>query len=204
MYWSAIKAGWKIVLGAVVVVVAAAVVLSWQTTPQYVASTRLFVTMQTGSDDLDEYYQRSAIAQQRVASYVVLAMSGAAVDEVSEIVGFEVKPEDVEAQTVLGTAIIEIRALDTDRRRALSVASAYQEVLPRLVDEIEQVGDATSERVKLTMVQEAGIPVDPLSPALRNLVAGLLLGLTLGVGLAVLRFAIQREAKADRPGTGAI
>lgn len=62
-YWLALMTSWKMLLGAVVLSIAAASALTWPITSQHVASTSLFVAMEPGSDNLNELYRRSAMAE---------------------------------------------------------------------------------------------------------------------------------------------
>lgn len=214
-YWLAIKAGWKIILGTLVVALAAAAVLSWPTTPQYVSSTSLFVAAETGSKDLNELYQRNAVASQRLASYVVLATSDSVADEVSKAVGFPVdsevataatagEPVDVQSSVVEGSVIMQISVTDSDPERARDIATAYGEVLPQTIGELEQVRDTSGPQVQVRVIDAADLPTSPLpTPVLRNLMAALILGLGAGVGLAVLRYVLAADKTHAAPGADA-
>lgn len=206
-YVLAIKAGWKIILGTLVVAVAAAVVLSLQATPSYVSTTRLFVASLTGGDDLDEFYQRSAAANLRIASYAEVASSGAAAEAVSEELGYPVDPGSVTAAVVTGTVVLQVSVTDADAERAQEIATAYAEVLPGIVAELDKAASPFGQQVGLQVIDEAGLPGAAPTALLRNLLAAVVLGLGLGIGIAVLRYALRQDrddrAAASSPPAGA-
>lgn len=203
-YWLALKAGWMIILGALLVAVAVGALLTWPTTPQYVSSTRFFVAANTGSEDLSELFERNAVAQQRVASYVVLATSASVAADASDALGFPVSSGAVTATLVPETVIIELSVTDSDPERAHDIATAYGEVLPEAIESLEQVGDASTTGVRLTVIDEAGLPTSPVpTPVRRTMMVVLILGLGAGIGLAVVRYALVHGDTSAPPPPGA-
>jgi capsular polysaccharide biosynthesis protein len=196
-YWLAVKTGWKIVLGTLAVSLAAAAVLTWPSSPQYVSSTRLFMAAQVGSQDLEELYQRNAIVQQRVATYVEVATSSSVALKVGKTLGSRVDTGAVQAVVVPGTVILEISVTDSNPERAHDVAGAYAEVLPGAIEDLEQMGGSTEAPVQARVIDEPSLPASPVpSSVMRNLMLAVLLGLGIGVGLASLRYAIQQDGGA--------
>ncbi len=199
-YLLAMRSGWKIILGTVVVALAAASVLSWPTatTTPYVSHTKLFVAAPIGSDNLSELYQRNAIAQLRMTSYLEIAKSGSVTDEVSGSVGFSVDSGAVQAVVIESTLIMEISVTDSDPERARDIATAYGEVLSKTIEDLEHVQDASGPQLELRVIEEANLPDgssadSTIKPILRNLMAGLILGLGLGIGISVLRQVLRQE-----------
>lgn len=199
-YVSAIKAGWKIVLGALVVAVAAAALLSWRGTPQYVSSTSLFVAAHTGSEDLNELYLRNALSAQRVSSYAALAETDSVAADVSDVVGFPVSTGSVQSAVLETTLILQVTVTDTDPERAQQIAAGYGDVLPKTVDDLEQVADSTQPQVELTVIDAADLPGAPIgTPLVRNLLAAVILGLGVGIGIAVLRYVLAQDKPRATP-----
>jgi capsular polysaccharide biosynthesis protein len=203
-YMSAIKAGWKIVLGALVVAVAVAALLSWRVTPSYASSTSLFVAAENGSENLNELYLRNALSQQRVASYAALAETDSVAAEVSKEVGFPVSAGAVTSVVLELTLIVQLTVTDGDPERAHAIATGYGEVLPRVVADLEQVGDTSEAPVELTVIDTADLPGAPTgTPVMRNFVAAVIFGLGAGIGIAVLRYVLVQEKKRAASGVGA-
>ena len=96
--------------------------------------------------------------------------------------------ELVEATVVPETVILEITATHPDPEVAAQVAQAYAEQLQDLVRELETPQGETRALIKATIVDDAEVPDDAVSPQpARNLALAAVLGLLLGMGLAVAR-----------------
>ena len=189
-YWNAIRRQWAVVLLCVIVAVGAAAVLTWQTTPQYASSARLFVS--TSPSDTSDAYQGSLFATQRVASYADLVGSRQLAERVSDDLGGSLDPDEltgaVTAQVVPETVILEIRATDPDPQMARDLAQAYATALSDLVADIETPNGRTDALIKASIVDNAQVATSPVSPQpTRNLGLALVLGLLAGIGIAVLR-----------------
>jgi capsular exopolysaccharide synthesis family protein len=189
-YWNAIRRRWTVVLLCVVIAVAAAAFLTWQTTPQYASSGRLFVS--TTPADTSDAYQGSLFATQRVASYADLVGSRQLAERVSDDLGGSLDPDEltetVTAQVVPETVILEISATDPDPVMARDLAQAYAKALSDLVVDIETPNGQTDALIKASIVDNAQVATSPVSPQpARNLGLALVLGLLVGVGAAVLR-----------------
>jgi capsular exopolysaccharide synthesis family protein len=86
------------------------------------------------------------------------------------------------------TVILQITAQDPDPTAARDVAQAYAEQLKRLVANLETPEGKRAPLVSVSIVDNAQVPGSPVSPQpVRNLGLALILGLLLGVGVAVLR-----------------
>jgi capsular exopolysaccharide synthesis family protein len=182
-------------LGAALVV---AGVLTWTATPQYSSTTRLFIS--TSQSDESSAYTGNLFATQRVTSYADLVASRRVAESVADRLGDDTDPRDlreqVEATVVPETVILEISATDADPERAADLAQAYAEELSLLVDELETPKGKQDAVIKATLVDDGHIAEDPVSPQpLRNLALAGVLGLLLGVGLAVARELLDTSVK---------
>jgi receptor protein-tyrosine kinase len=83
-------------------------------------------------------------------------------------------------------------------KAAQTLAQAYGEVVPDLVDEVEAVGSQEAAQVALTVVDEPDLGRPATPGLLRSVFFGLLLGLILGIGGSVLWGAIRREDETSR------
>ena len=69
----------------------------------------------------------------------------------------------------------------------------------KTVAELESIGNGNSSPVKVTVVSAPGIPTVPISPKpTRNLALGVVLGLLLGLGLALLRDLLDTTIKGEK------
>ncbi len=181
---------WKLIVGCLVVAVAAAAIVTFQTTPQYSSSARLFVsTSQTSSDAA---YQGSLFSAQRVTSYADLASGQELSRRVIEELGLDMEPSDLSAKisatVVPETVIMEISVTDPDPAQAQRLTQTVAEELTGFVSELETPPGKNNAPIKATVVDPASFPEAPVSPQpVRNLGLAGILGLLLGLGAAVLR-----------------
>jgi capsular exopolysaccharide synthesis family protein len=189
-YWQTIRRRWKLIVMCILLATAGAGFLTWQTTPLYASSAQLFV--QTTPSDANEAYTGGLFAAQRVTSYVDLVGTRKLSEQVSSDLGGELEPAAlraaVTAETVPETVNLIITAQDPDPVVARDIAQAYAEALSALVADIETPAGRTAAPIRASIVDNAEITEAPVSPnKLRNYGLGLLLGLLIGVGAAVLR-----------------
>ncbi|MBF4162524.1 polysaccharide biosynthesis tyrosine autokinase [Nocardioides acrostichi] len=201
-YLRIIRRRWLLIAVTVLVVVGAGAAFTFLSTPQYTSSASLFVTTSTGGDDstASSAYQGGLFSQQRVQSYADLVtkdqlantvISDLGLDETSgQIIG------EVSATVVPETVVLEITATDPSPAQAQAIAQAYAESLSDLIRQLETPPGKTTAPIKATVVDDAALPTAPSSPQpVRNLGLAVVLGLLLGVGLAVLREVLDTTVK---------
>jgi tyrosine-protein kinase len=190
-YGRTIRRRWRVVVATLLLTTAIAAFVTWQTTPQYASSARIFVA--TSDADAAQFYQGGVFATQRVTSYADLVpKSRQLADDVAAALGGNVDAADLQtevtAQVVPETVNLEITATDPDPVRARDIAQAYAEALSDLVSSLETPEGQTTALIRAQIVDNATVSDSPVSPQpLRNVGLGMLLGLLLGVGLAVVR-----------------
>ncbi|MFC6286085.1 polysaccharide biosynthesis tyrosine autokinase [Nocardioides sp. GCM10027113] len=190
-YWIAIRRRWTAVLLVMFLAVASAAFLTWQATPQYASSVRLFVS--TSESDTSSAYQGSLFASQRVASYAELVSENRQLAaEVSADLGGELDPDvlmdQIKAQVVPETVILELTATHPDPVVARDIAQAYAEGLRLMIAELETPDGKNNALIKASIPESARINPTPVAPQpVRNLGLATVLGLLLGIGLAVAR-----------------
>lgn len=203
--YKTLRKRWLLASVVAAVTVALIAIVTFLQTPLYRSSAELFVSAGGGSDDsIVGSFQGGQFVQQRVASYVLIVDSPEVLGPVIERLGLETTTSElasqVEASTPRDTVLIQISVTGEDPVPAATIAnevaaefSAYVEVLEQREIEV-QVGDSdtttrtTTQPVKVSVVKPAEPPGAPFSPQVRvNLVLGAIMGLVLGVGLALLR-----------------
>lgn len=189
-YWQTIRRRWRLIGLTLLVALAAAAAFTWTATPQYESSTRLFVS--TSESDIGTAYTGSQFATQRATSYANLVESRQLAERVAGSLDDgadpDALPDKVAATVVPETVILEITATDPEPLRAQSIAQSYAEELRALIEELETPNGRSSAVIKATVVDDAQVSDQAVSPQpLRTMGLAAVLGLLLGVGLAVAR-----------------
>ena len=202
-YIRILRKSWILIVVLALVGVAGAAAFSLAQTPQYSATSKVFVSTQSGGT-VSELAQGNAFTVQRVTTYSDLATTPIvllpviAELELDTNEGSLARSISVAAPT--NTSIIEIAVSDNDPVMAADIANSVAESLTKVVDRIETPAtvDATSA-VKLTLVQQATVSASPVSPNVPvNIALGLLVGIAAGVGLAVLRQVLDTRIRNER------
>ena len=199
-YLRVIRRRWLLIVTVTLLVVAAAAALTFTATAQYQSTARLFVTTQA-SDTVSDSYQGSLFSAQRVTSYADLVKSRELAQTVARELDLSVSPESlsgkVSASVVPETVNLEIAVTDPDPATAQALTQAYAQGLVDMVKKLETPDGQTRAPIKATIVDRATLPDVPVSPKpARNLALGLVLGLLLGVGAALLRDLLDTTVKS--------
>jgi len=189
-YWLTIRSRWKLVVACVLLGVAGAAVITWQTVPLYASNASIFVS--TPSNNAADLSSGGTFATQRIASYVDLVSGRQLAERVSDDLGGSISPDtlqsEVTAEAVPETVNLDITAEDPDPVLARDITQAYAESLVDLIAQLETPEGGQDSPIKAEVTQDAEISDAPVSPnPVRNYGLGFLLGLLVGVGLAVLR-----------------
>lgn len=191
-YIRIVRKRWMTIVLTTLVVLGLAALFTATATKQYASTTQFFVSV-SGADDSAQLQQGSTFVQQRVKSYAQLLKTPRALDPVVEQLGGEAERKDIAKKLTVtappDTVMLEVTVTDPSPKHAQEVALAIGETFPAVVDEIERPSDASKRSpVKVSLVQPAETSGTPVSPnPVRNLALGAVLGLLLGLGLAVLR-----------------
>lgn len=193
-----VRSGWWLLVLGVVVGLGVAALLTWLTTPLYSSSTRLFVAV-AGSDDTSAAYQGNLFSEQRVTSYAELLTGNALAGEVVNDLELELTPtqvaKKVSARALPNTVILEVTVTDTSAGRAQSIAEALGSAFIERVEDLE----AGVSAVEVDTVEPAELNPIPVSPSVsRNFALGGVLGLLVGLGLAVMRSRLDNTVKTSQ------
>jgi non-specific protein-tyrosine kinase len=200
----ALARSWIVVLACILLGVAAGWGATTLSTPVYQARAQLFVSAQSGGDAL-ELQQGNSFSLARVQSYASIVTSRQVTRHVVSSLGLDTEPDElagrITAEAPFGTVLVNITVRDTERRRAADIANAVAYRFSDVVERLESLegaprGDVATSPVKLSVTQTASVPSVPVSPRpVLNLAAGLLAGLLLGAGAAVLRETLDTTLK---------
>lgn len=200
-YLRIIRKRWMTIVITTLVVVGLAAGWTALATKQYTSTTQFFVSV-SGSDDTTALQQGSTFTQQRVKSYASLLTTPRALSPVVDELGGEETTADLSEQITVttppDTVMLEVSVTDSSPERAQAITRAIGETFPQVVAEVETPEGAGKSPIKVTLVEPASTSDSPTSPVpARNLAFGLVLGLLLGVGLAVLRHLMDTTVRTD-------
>lgn len=201
-YIRILRKSWVLIALLTLVGVGAAAGYSLTQTPQYSATARVFVSTQ-GSGSTSELQQGSSFTIQRVKTYSTLVNTAIVLLPAIGALDLGITSDElasrVTASAPIDTSIIGITVTDTDPVRAAETANAISQSLTAVVEEIETPdADSAMSPVKLTRAQDATVPSTPISPNVRlNIALGAIVGLALGIGIAVLRETLETRIRNE-------
>ncbi|MFI7443320.1 polysaccharide biosynthesis tyrosine autokinase [Nonomuraea indica] len=192
------RRNWLLILLSLVIGVTAAVMVTANTPPTYVASTSMLVSGHDKEGSLSTAYQAGMLSAQRVQSYATLLSSRRLVSEV-------VAPEDVRrvqgnitAEVVPGTVLLRASVTDTDPARAAQLANTLGARFTDLIDRIERPTPKSHSTIKITVVDQAEVPQAPVSPRpTMNVLFGVLISLLVALAALVLRDRLDTTVKSS-------
>ncbi|RAM36151.1 polysaccharide biosynthesis tyrosine autokinase [Arthrobacter globiformis] len=169
--------------------------------PVYTSETQLFVAIQS-SGSVQELQQGNTFSQARVQSYVKTVESPIVLQPVVDALGLPLTADElatrVTATTDLNTVLINIAVNDTSPVQAAAIAQATADSLVKAVDTLEKPKAGGESPVSLSIIKPAIAPTSPSAPNTRlNLLFGLLAGLGIGLGSAVLRSTLDNRVRSE-------
>ncbi|MFF2344750.1 polysaccharide biosynthesis tyrosine autokinase [Pseudarthrobacter sp. NPDC058119] len=175
--------------------------ISALTSPTYTSETQLFVAIQS-SGSVQELQQGNTFSQARVQSYVKTVDSPVVLQPVIDSLGLDLTSEKlaqkVTATTETNTVLINIAVTDTSAVQAAAIAQAVADSMIKAVDSLEKPKTGGSSPVSLSVIKPAVAPLTPSAPNTKvNLLLGLIIGLALGAGSAVLRTNFDTRIRGE-------
>jgi capsular exopolysaccharide synthesis family protein len=169
---------------------------------KYTATTRLFIAVAGQSVSVTDMAQGSNFAEKQMASYAEVATSPLVLAPVIYQFGLRTTPgdlaESVKVTVPVNTVILEIAATDLDPTRAAEIANAVGEHLKTAAGDLSPEKPDGTKAVQATTIAAAQVPDQPSSPKIPiNLGIGLIVGLLLGLGIAVLRHILDTKIRNE-------
>ena len=211
-YVRTIRKNWWLILIAVVLGAVGGLLMTARATAMYQSSVTFYVS--TPSDAAGgNAYQANQYAVAKIESYTKLLNSDALASRIIAVTDVDLTPAEVSSRisssSGLNTVLLTATVTDSSAERALSIAGAIGSEFGPLVDGLDNRTDEdgrVGSTVKLNVISGPTVNPDPVSPnAAVNLALGVLAGLLLGVGLAILRGLLDttiRSADALEEFTG--
>lgn len=199
-YLSILRRRWVAILLVAALVVVAALAATLAATPLYRAHAQVYVSVRS-SGTTSDLLQGSNFTQRQVSSYAELAKTPRVLIPVIEHLDLPTTPDalasSISVDSPLDSSLLNIRVTDPDPRVASAVANATAESLATEVADLERPEGGVSP-VQISTVRTASPPSSPSSPnTTRNLALGVLVGLALGFGFAVLRELLDTRVRTQ-------
>lgn len=212
-FLTVLRSRWITVCITILVAVLGAVSVSLLTTPLYQASTRLFVSTTAGGS-VAETYQGNRFSQERVTSYAELLKGETVAQRAIDKLGLDMSARGLSANVTASakpdTVLISVAVLDESAVQARDIANTLSDEFVAMVRELETPEGGDRPDARIVVEQRASIPEHPVVPkSARNIAIGLVLGMAVGIGLALLRDLLdntvkRRETLEELAGTGVV
>jgi capsular exopolysaccharide synthesis family protein len=199
-YVRVLRKRWRLVALLPLLALVAAAFLTERAVPLYQSSTTFFVSTPASTADSSAAYTGGLFSQQRVKSYADLLSGQQLAEQVAADLGFADAERSVSgkisAQVKPDTVLLTATVTDPSPARAQAIAASLGRQFPLLVEQLERPSTGSAPTIRATVVQAPVVPTSPVSPRpVRNLGLALVLGLLLGLGLAVAREALDSTIK---------
>ncbi|CAM3355155.1 polysaccharide biosynthesis tyrosine autokinase [Nocardioides dubius] len=188
---------WKTIVSLFLLAVIASGVYSFLATPQYESKARIFIS--TDVDDPTEAIAANFISTSRVTSYADLATNYEIMQLVIDELNLDRSPNEladqIKAEVEPLTVIINITVTDPDPAVAQQIARVHSEAMTDYIGKIDAPKGAVTP-IRATVADAASYDPDPVAPrtVLNVIIAGII-GLIVGIGIALLREVIDNTVK---------
>jgi len=182
--FEAIKKRWLIIVSITLIITIISAILSFFIIkPEYEASTRVFI----GKDEMENqnYNQNDVLMYQKLMkTYSEIIKTKDLVSRGLEGVSLEIKPSEVlnnlTVITVSDTQILQIKYKSKNPEEAKTVVEGIYNEFIKTSKEVVPNGN-------IKVIEEVEVPENPVSPNKKmNILIALVLGIIIGVGLALL------------------
>lgn len=197
-YYRALRKYWWLVILSTLVGSAIALVITLRATPIHASSVEFFAATPTAEDSSP--LQNSQFGQQRVNTYVQLLSSERLAERVQIRTGLDLSTNHlmnaIEGKADLNTVLFTATVRDSQPQQSLQVVEAVAIEFPDLVNDIESQNGTREAPVTLEVVSGPTLKPFPVSPNKKIDVAlGFLVGLLLGIGLALAKVFLDRTIR---------
>lgn len=216
-YITILRERWVLVLSCTLLGTLVAGLVTLTTTPTYESTSQIYVSVQTQDGSTQGLAQGTTYSQDQVAGFADLATSPIVLDPVIQELGLNRTSSglarQVSASVRLNTTLINISVSSEEPAEAAALANAVAGSMIVVLPELQRPLDAAVSPVRITTTRAAVVPQNQASPDVPlNMALGLLVGLALGVGAAVLRTTLDTRVRSeadlvsltDRPILGAV
>lgn len=198
-YVRSLKKRWRIIPACMLVMLALAVAITATTPKTYASKVRFFVSTVDDSDSM-QLAQGGTFTQDRVKSYTELIKTPKVLKPIANQLQIKGGSDEIQplitAKSAAETVIIDAIVTDKSSNRATALAKALGQEFPKAINDLERVSENKPSPVKVTVVQEPADKAEQVGPKWAlNLPLAALLGLALGIGLALLRDRLDTKVR---------
>ncbi len=192
-YLRVIRKHWWIILITTVLGAGTGVLFNVRSTPLYESSVTFYVS--TPSDQAGtSAYQANQYALAKIQSYSKLLNSERLANMIIQKTGVTMSPQALGAEIApasdLNTVLLTATVTDISANRSLLISTAIATEFGTMVDQLDNrtTKSVTGSTVVLNVTSGPTLNPTPVSPKTRtNIALGLIAGLLIGIGLAILR-----------------
>ncbi len=189
---------WRSVVVVFLAGLAVAGGISYLMTPKYESTSNVIVSVNAGS--VQEASNGAFFLTSRVKSYAGLARSTELASRVIDVLDLDSSPaelsEQISTEVVQETSTIAITVTDEDPREAQRIADVVTSEFQAYAEEIETIGATGESQIALHVTDPPEYEPSAVSPDwVLNMLAGGLIGLLLGIALAVSRELLDRTVR---------
>ena len=201
-YWTVLREDRLLVAAVVVVCLLVAGLVSVLLPTSYTSTTVFYVASPQTAASPQDSYQGAQLSSERVKSYTELLTGERVATDASALLGGSPTPDEVQAavsaDAVSETVVLNLGVTESTPEDAQLVARAVGLAFTRLVGSIEATGQPVNRPIVTTeTVLAPTLPTEPSGPGRTVLLAlGLLAGLVLGIGAALLRRSLRRVVES--------
>lgn len=198
-YLKVLRKRWRMVIATAIVLVALSSAYTALSAKTYASGMQFFVST-SDSSTASQLAQGSTFSQARVTSYTQLVTAPVVLQPVITQLKLTDTAAELGAKVTAtvppNTVLINVSVSDTSPERAQKIAAAIGTQFPKTVEDIERVKAGSTSPVKVTLTKTPVVETAPVSPKpVRNILLGLVLGLLLGIGIAVLRHTLDTRVR---------
>ena len=193
-----IRRRWQTIVVFVLLALLVATAASLLVSPRYESTARVFISTDTKTSQ--EAIAGSQFTAQRVQSYADLADSREVMRQVIADRSLEVSAsklaKQVDASVAQDTVIITLTVTDDDPAQAQKIAQSTVESLSTVIEQLETPRGTRRTTIKASIIDPADLNTSAVYPNVPlNLAVALILGLLIGVSVAVARETLDTTVK---------
>ncbi|MGO4363009.1 polysaccharide biosynthesis tyrosine autokinase [Terrabacter sp. RAF57] len=192
-------ARWRIIAVSLLAVVAATAVQTMLTPAVYTSSSKIYLRATTPASATSNQGGTYAVSAGDLGTYLEVLTSPSVMDPLRTRLGLPAGfPLSVSGDVSQTSNMMTITATGGDPQLVARVATEAGPVLADVAKKFSPLLASNGQAVEADTIVPASVPADPTSPnAKRNLMLGALLGLALGVGLALLRHTLDTKVRTE-------
>ena len=199
-YLRVLRAHWMWVLAATFLGTSIAAGWTLLQSPVYTAEASGYVAA-AASDNIGSSMVGDQLAQSNVRSYVQIGTWRSVAEYAIDSLGLDATPEAVVARVSVtnptDTVVLRVSAKGPTPEEARDLAEAWIRGMITEIESIERATGGVEPAVRLVPGDSARLPTAPSSPNIRtNLMLGVLLGLLVGFGYALVREVLDRRIRS--------